>query len=364
MKKIAFLNLYSGINNRGAESFTHELASRLANDYSVSLYGAGRTELSGVNFISVKTYTHQPSHGLPVNLLLKVCKLLFLDNANLAVLLFTFKISRSLLKEKYDVIFPLNGFWQLLICKIVSAYTGSKIVVTGNSGPGWDEKWNLYLHPDIFIATTGPTAQWARNVAPATKTEVIPYGIDVTKFSRAKAAELALKHPIILCNAAAVEYKQIEFTIRAVSKLTDVSLLHLGSGPLIDDLSKLGKELLGERFLTKSVSYEDIPNYYAACDLVTLASKPQENSPMVFLEAMASGKFVVCPDTERNRWLLEDCAIYLNPANLNDYTKGLALGLKKNIKTEIVKRSQIYSWDKVVKQYKDLLTGLFVTSHL
>ena len=36
--KIAFLNIYSGVNNRGAESFAHELAIRLGEKHQEKFY--------------------------------------------------------------------------------------------------------------------------------------------------------------------------------------------------------------------------------------------------------------------------------------------------------------------------------------
>lgn len=42
MKKIAFLNIYNGVVNRGAETFVKELASRLSSKYKVDVFQAGK----------------------------------------------------------------------------------------------------------------------------------------------------------------------------------------------------------------------------------------------------------------------------------------------------------------------------------
>ncbi|MFN4150502.1 MAG: hypothetical protein ACK4IX_06135 [Candidatus Sericytochromatia bacterium] len=42
--KIAFLNIYNGVVNRGAETFVKELASRLAKKHKVDVFQAGEGE--------------------------------------------------------------------------------------------------------------------------------------------------------------------------------------------------------------------------------------------------------------------------------------------------------------------------------
>lgn len=311
--KIAFINLYSGINNRGAESFVHDLAARLAENNKVVFFKADS-----------KTWVVQPKHSS------SLLKCFFLDPASLSVLVFTLKQLPRLIKENPDVIIPMNGFWQVLLCK----FLGKKILVTGHSGPGWDERWNLYLKPTVFIATTEPTAIWARKTCPWTKVVTITYGIDVEKFKKAKPVKLNLERPIILCPAAAVPYKRVHLAVAAVKKLGKGTLLHIGEGAELN------------------VPYEEIPSYYAACDVVTLPSTSQENSPMVFLEAMAAGKPVVTTDTQRARWILGKGGIYVNPENIEEYKTALENALHK--KVDFQNQLKKFSWEEVTKDYQEL----------
>src|SRR5690606_533221 len=112
-------------------------------------------------------------------------------------------------------------------------------------------------------------------------------------------------------------------------------------------------KLLGDRFLLTSVPHKDIPKYFIYSDLITLPSKPQENSPMVFIEALAAGKMVVATDTPRNRWMLEDSGIYVDPSNIKTYAKALAQALKTKPDTSTALKK--FTWQSVIKKYNKLI---------
>lgn len=336
--KIAFLNLYSGVNNRGAESFAHELALRLIQkEHRVDFYTGPQMDAKIV----------QPEHNLKNPL-----KRFFLDKASLAVLFFTLKTFPKLWKNKYDWIIPMNGFWQVLLCKFIFR---SKTLITGHSGPGWDERWNLWLKPNVFVATTEPTAKWAKKVSPWTKVVTIPYGIDISHFLSAKPAIVNLKKPIILCPAAAVEYKRVDTAIRAVAKMKEGSLLYLGTGPLLSELKDLGEKLLGKRFLNLAVSYDEMPSYYKACDVVTLPSSSQENSPMTFLEALAAGKMTVATDAPRPRWILGDAGVFVDPTDTQAYAAAIQKAIDFKDKSTISLQAEKYSLETIIEEYEKLL---------
>jgi len=346
--KIAFLNLYAGSVQRGAETFTEALAKRITREHEVEWY---------------KGYSEAlPLHQFPKNILRSLQKHCFLDRANRAVLRFSLKTLSSLRQGNFDVVVPMNGFWQVLLVKLLQPFKKYQILIIGHAGPGWDERFNLYLHPDVFVATTQPAYEWAKHTCPWTRMELVPYAVSETKFKAAKPVKIPLKKPIILCPAALVPYKRIELAIEAVARLKSASLLILGQGPLEEKLQKLGKEKLANRWLLTSVSHDRIPDYYATADLVTLPSLLQENSPMVFLESLAAGKLVVTTDTQRNRWMLEKAGIYCDPMNLKEYTNALALGLQRKdearTKTAAISALVKFQWATVEKSYQRILTSL------
>lgn len=356
---ILFLNLYSGINNRGAEIFVHQLAIRLVKKHRVTLVGAGKIELPGVESIKISSSSGQPQEQLSSNPIDRLRKRLFLDAAGLSILSFALKTFPLLWKRKFDLVIPVNGFWLLLICKIVAFLRGGKTLVTGHSGPFWDERWNLYLKPNVFVATTKPTQIWAKSVCPWTRVEVIPYGVDLQKFRNAKATKIPLEKPIILCPSAAVAYKRVDLAIKAIAHLQLGSLLHLGTGVEKASIKKLGHELLGEnRFLTDSASPEEMPICYASCDVVTLPSTKQENSPMVFLEALAAGKPIVVTNSLRARWILGEAGHYVDPENIDEYAAALRQAYMEHDPKKILAQAEKYSWDKIIEEYEQLIKTL------
>lgn len=346
---LLFLNLYSKKVTRGAESFTHELAKRLSSTHQV-------------NFIKGNSSTI-PTDKFSRSLFANPAKRLFLDKPNRQVLLFTLRQIPHILTSNYNIIIPLNGFWQVLLLKLIQPFKGFKIVITGHSGPGWDERWNLYLHPNAFVATTGPTLDWARRTCFWTRSTLIPYGIDPKKFTpqnplpKLKSNDgKALKPPYILCPAALVPYKRIDLTIRAVAKLKQGSLIILGSGPKRRKLERLCHQLLPNRFLITSVPYSQAPEFFARANVVTLASLPQENSPMVFLESLAAGKLVVTTDTPRAHWALASAGFYIDPTNTDSYTRALRSAIKSKPNTH--KPLQKFHWDKITNSYNQLFKQL------
>ena len=84
------------------------------------------------------------------------------DPVKLKQLLFTLGCLPGLLRLKPDIIYPTDSGWQALICSIFARLTGAKLVITGHSGPGWDDRWNLLIKPHLFIAFTHHQLRWAK----------------------------------------------------------------------------------------------------------------------------------------------------------------------------------------------------------
>lgn len=346
--KIVFLNLYSGKIERGAESQAHQLAEQLREKYKV-------TFLKGN---SAKVSQHQFAGNLFQRWFNR--KRWFVDEAGLAILGFTLKQIPILLKQKPDWVIPMNGFWQVLLLKLLQPFVGWKILIVGHSGPGWDERWNLYLKPTVFVASTKPTLEWARSICTWTTSVLIPYGINPEDFKATRSNRTVfkpLKNPIVLCPSALVDYKRVDLAIQAVAKTKDLSLVVLGKGPLKKELQQLGKKLLGnDRFLLTSLSYDQMPSAYTQADVITLPSSPQENSPMVYVEALAAGKPVVATDAPRVKWTLESHGMYVDPTNIDQYTVALTTAsLQKQDKPRALDK---FTWLKVKKQYTKVLESL------
>ncbi len=346
--KIAVLNLYSDLVNRGAESFISDFVTEISKKHGVKLFSGRDAEINDPAL---------PQQGFYGSFIQNFRKRLFIDPANIQVLWFSLKIFPDLVKNKYDLLIPVNGFWQVILCHMVKLLSGGKILITGHSGPGWDERWNLLLKPDVFVASTPELAVWAKKSAPWVRVEVIPYGIYIDQINKARPTKFKLDRPVILCPATLVPYKRVDLAIWAVSKLSKGSLIVLGDGPLKTEIKSLGEKLLGKRFKLDYVDRQTARSYFVSCDIVTLPSDRQESFATVTIEALAAGKPQVVTDLPRRRWTLGEAALYVDPSDTDAYASAL-LDCQKISASVIAKQAKKYSWHKISAQYEAVLKTL------
>jgi len=361
--KIAFLNFYSGLVSRGAETFIHELASQLSQTEKVYVFQVGKmTKQEKYKVVTkvmplVKIWRDD---RLPDKHFLKR---LFLNDRKLAELRFTLNCLSDLIKIRPDIIVPTNSGWQTLICRFFSKIIGAKTIITGHSGPGWDDRWNLLLKPNVFICLTKAQLKWAQKASiwKKQKFTLIPNGVDLKTFScKLKKTKLNLPRPIIITVAAPSPSKRVEMTIKAVAKLPKASLLVIGSGSLNDEVDRLGGQLLGEkRYLRLSVNHPKMPSLYPAADIFTLCSDHTEAFGIAYLEALASNLPCVATDDLSRREIIGSAGIFVNdPLDSTEYAAKLDQALKISWGNKPRLRAEKYSWDKIAGQYLQMFKAL------
>ncbi|MBX4205630.1 glycosyltransferase, partial [Candidatus Microgenomates bacterium] len=248
--KIAFLNINQGYVNRGAETFINEIADRLKPDFQVDIISGGK----------------------PPTKRWSILWRIFLDPHGLTILWFSLKSLTKIWREKYDVVIPLNGGWQSVVIRLITLAYGGKMVISGQSGKGWDDRFNLYTFPNAFVAITQTNTAWAKNFNKSINVKFIPNGVDLSKFkSNGETYNTKLKKPIIITVAALTETKRVDLAVNAVSRISDASLLIVGDGHLKDKLKKLADEKLPERYEIICVQYSQMPSMYRAADMFCLA---------------------------------------------------------------------------------------------
>ncbi len=307
--RVAFLNKYQNKVFRGAETFVYELSKRLSKNHEVDV-------ISNVNYF-------------------------------------------DLLKKKYDVIIPTNGRLQVVIIRIVASLTGAKVVVSGQSGKGWDDRINLYVFPNVFVALSSKALNWAKKVNPFVKTVYIPNGVDLKKFNmQGLSLHIGLKKPIVLAVGAFTEQKRMDLVIRAVAKLDGVSLLVVGGGgDLKNELQALGTRLLGNRFEIKSVSFNEMPGVYRSANVFTLPSASSEAFGNVLIEAMASGIPVVATDDPIRKEIIGDAGILVDPTDADAYAEAIKKALEDKWSEKAIKQAKKFDWDIIANQYEKLLAS-------
>lgn len=305
--KICFLSRYQNRIQRGAENFVAELAKRLSRNHNIDVfYGKTADDLSKIT------------------------------------------------KGSFDIVIPINGRTQSLKASLGRMSGKYKLLITGHSGIGRDDIWNLAVcKPDIFVVLTDYMAKWAKAWAWGSKVVKIHNGIDLERFTlKGEKINLRLPKPVVLSVGALVWYKHHERVIRAVKK---GSLLIAGRGPEKEKLEKLGREFLGDRFRIVSFDYENMPKVYRSADLFTLPSWDREAFGLVYLEAMASGLGVVAPDDESRREIVGEGGLFVDVSKPEEYAQAIKQALTLDWSVKARAQAEKFSWEIVAGEYEKLM---------
>lgn len=335
--KIAFLNIYQGKVERGVETYVAEISSRLSKNHQVQVFAGEKKQLA-----------RWP-----------VLWRAFLDPDGIQGFIWTLKLLPQILREKYDIVIPVNGGWQPALVRLITWLYGGKMVISGQSGKGWDDRNNLWSFPDCFVALSKRLQKWARRANPFVKSVYIPNGVDTKKFKpKGRAIKFNLESPIILAVGALTKDKRIELAIKAVSILEKGSLVVVGDGQLKNKLRKLGDDLLGNRFLIKKYAFEKMPEVYRGADLFTLPSPWYRSFEIVLVEAMASGLPVVANDDPIRREIVGVAGILVDPTDNDKYAKALKKALRDNWGKIPRIQAKRFDWDGIWVKYEQLLKDL------
>ena len=328
---IFFLSYYSGKVYRGVETFVHHLANHLARsgcDTFVFQSGARITD---------SRYTV---------ITLDVSKKKFAS------------VSLTRIGCQPGIIFSTGGRMESLACKIHATANGQKLVISGQSGLGTDDRLNLLLFPDVFIGLTKHQAKWAKKVNPLVNIQTIPNGVDLKKFyPRSESIKFSLSGPVILYTAALVASKRQTLAISAV-KNTPASLLLVGSGPDRDKLIRQGNEDLPGRFEIESYPHDQMPLVYPSADLFIYPTVPWESFGIAMLEAMACGLPVVATDDPIRKEIIGPAGLFVDPLDTPAFSQALNQALDKNWSNLPRVQAEKYSWEKVTAAYLDVFQKL------
>ncbi len=304
--KIVFLNKYQNKVSRGAETFVSELSIRLSKKHDVEV-------IADINY-------------------------------------------PDLLKKKFDVIIPTNSRFQVFLVRLISWLKGAKMIVSGQSGIGLDDRLNLYSFPDRFIGLTKYQSIWAKKINPLVKVETIPNGVDLAKFTNNKLQITNNKVKTVLAVGAFTQEKRHELTIDAVAKLDDVKLVIVGGGGnKRQEIIEYGLKILGsDRFKAISTSFEKMPELYQDADLLAFPTVPWESFGIVMVEAMACGLPVVANDDLIRREIVGDAGLFVDPRDVEAYSRALEKALSVNWGDKPRLQAEKFSWEIIADKYENL----------
>jgi glycosyltransferase involved in cell wall biosynthesis len=227
-------------------------------------------------------------------------------------------------------------------------------------------------------ANSKATAERARNISGRKDIEIIPMGVDIELFSRARFQETLHDPPekkdeIILYAGRLIDCKGVDYLIKALpnvlEKQPEAKLLIVGSGPAKNDLLRLSERLnLQEKVLfLGAVSQEELAGYYSMADVFVLPSVvtdagETEGLGVVLLEAMACGLPVIGSVVGGIPDIIEDgetglLAQQKNPGDLAEKinrvlaNKSLRQCLSKSGHDFVWER---FSWSSIAKRYLEV----------
>jgi glycosyltransferase involved in cell wall biosynthesis len=210
-------------------------------------------------------------------------------------------------------------------------------------------------------------------------TALVPTGLDLAHFGPGNdGAAVLKKHGLeggrtVLFVGRLTAHKGIQTIIEAAA-LTgpDVRFVLVGPGDFPAAWSRRMRELGVEKkfVLAGKVAENELPAYYAACDLLVLPSLSRlEAFGLVLVEAMASGKPVVASDLPGVREVIKDgkTGLLCDPFNAADLAAKIgALAGNDRAASEMGAAGrklaeERYSWEviggKIEKVYKDVISG-------
>jgi len=357
--RIAFLSLYSGHIDRGVETWTRDIASRLIE------LGHNITVFQGEEEKTESKYKVEPIRT-SVNWNLrkgesKLKQTLTLPYWSFLVFWFTFRSILTLVKLKPEIVFPSNGWMQTFLIVLAGKLFGWKTVVVAHAGIGAPDKMNLLMRAHLYIFPSQRALKWAEKLfySKGLRMINIPHGIDLNKFKPGvSSVKLGLKKPVVLCVSSLDPYKRVNLAVEAVSKM-NASLLVVGGDWENSAVDSLALELLGEdRYVRTRVSPEEISDYYKLADVFTLPSDVNEAFGIVYLEAMASGLPVVATNDLTRQYVVGDAGILVDPTDIESYSKALTKAANTDWKDKPRKQAEKFSWDKIAVRYEEELRKL------
>jgi len=267
-----------------------------------------------------------------------------------------YKNASAKLDPTTQVIISTNGRLDVYLAKAWCLAHHAKLIVSAQSGPGLDDRLNLYAFPDTFVALTGNQVAWAKKINPFVKTTIIPNGVDLAKFS----PPISRKRSLTILNVAALEPgKRQELLIRAAAKIKNCSLILVGKGSKHDYLNSLGQQFLPSRFKILDYPHDHMPAIYQKATIFSYPTVPWESFGIVLLEAMAAGLPVVATNDPIRREIIGDAGILVDPQDTEQYSQALQKALSSNWGDKPRRQAEKFSWDSVAQKYDRLVRSYY-----
>ena len=270
-----------------------------------------------------------------------------LDKGNLTAIQ---QIRALVEKGRYDIVHchtPLAAACTRLACR-EARRSGTKVFYTAHGFHFFKgapvKNWLLYYpveklcahFTDVLITINQEDYDLAQRKLKARNVVYVPgVGIDLEKYRSSDADPFTKRRELGIPEDATVllsvgelsQRKNHKVLLEAAADIPNLFLIIAGKGSLQKDLEVLATKL-GIANRTKLLGYRtDIAELCAMCDIFALPSL-QEGLPVALMEAMASGKTVICSRIRGNTDLMgEQNPLMFDPKNYLDCQRAIHLTL-------------------------------------
>jgi len=226
-------------------------------------------------------------------------------------------------------------------------------------------KETLKLCDGLIVVNEAAKAYYGQFVDES-KIRVIPYGVDLERFRYAPLPDT----PRILTVSRLIKRRGVDYLVMAMPEVLrefpEAELHFVGEGQRREILRKLAEKLgvASKVFFHGNVSAEELVRHYRDCYVFChLSFADGWNQPA--LEAMASGRLVICTDASHNSMVEDGKTGFLIPFGdvnvlieklikiFDDQTLAENLGKEARRKTE-----NEHNWNKIAQEYHKSLKGV------
>ncbi len=359
------------IKGGGVEVYLYNLSLVLSKKYKVRIYtrrygGLKSHDKTGnLEIIRINGFEKRKNHLLEL----------------LKEFSFSFFVFFSIKKADINHFFHLKSF----IFYLLRPNKGRSVVHLQIPFAGLTSKFLRFA--DIIVPNSEYTASHFKKIKAIKDNEmvVIPNGVDIKKFSEAKASE-EIKERYRLTGYKIIGYvgriskeKGIEYLIDAFrilkEKRDDVRLLLIGpyrkneyGDPIFyAHLNSIIKIYNLEKYasFTGLMEHEKLPSYYASCDILCFPSDWEEPFGIVCIEALACGKPVIVTDSGAFREIITNGlnGFIVPKKDPSAITEKVMLllnddALRYKISTAALERAKSYSFNVIAQRYEELYKRL------
>jgi phosphatidyl-myo-inositol alpha-mannosyltransferase len=187
-----------------------------------------------------------------------------------------------------------------------------------------------------------------------------PNGVDLARFADAEPMDLG-PGPNVLFLGRLEPRKGAEVLVEAMRRLTDTgaSLIIAGEGALGDTLRAAAARARISAHFMGLVSEEEKVRLFRSCDIYCAPNLRGESFGIVLVEAMASGRPVVCSDLEEFRAVANDAAAYApagDPEALAAALRRVLMDpqLARTMGDKGLARAVVYDWRRLAPEVETI----------